>query len=189
MSTNELQLIATTTSGLEACVKRELQDLGLADAKVYSPGRIIFSADAAGLVRANLHLRTADRVLLVIGAFEASDFDQLFERTRELDWQRWIPADGQFPVRGRSYKSQLTSVPAIQRTVKKAIVEKLLAAHNTEKLAETSTAAYAVEIALRDNTALLTLDTTGVGLNKRGYRAAAGPQAKLLGRALADDSG
>ncbi len=173
--TDTLQLIATTTSGLEACVKRELQDMGFADAKVYSPGRIIFSANPAAIVTANLHLRTADRVLLVIGMFAANDFDELFEGTRALAWDKWIPADGQFPVRGRSYKSQLTSVPAVQRTVKKAIVEQLMAAHKTETLGETSTAAYAIEVALRDNTALLTLDTTGAGLNKRGYRAAAGP--------------
>jgi len=170
----EFDLIATTTAGLEACVKRELRDLGFADAKVHSPGRIVFGADADGVARANLWLRTADRVLLVVGSFEARDFDELFDRTGALDWPRWIPPDAEFPVRGRSHKSQLSSVPACQKTAKKAIVEKLRAAHGASELPETG-ATCAVEVALRDDVALLTLDTTGAGLNKRGYRAAAGP--------------
>lgn len=171
---DDLELIATTAAGLEACVKRELQQLGFAGGKVYSPGRILFRADLAGLVRANLWLRTADRVLLVVGSFEAKDFGELFDRTHSLAWQQWIPADGKFPVVGRSYKSQLSSVPACQKIVKKAIVEKLRAAHGVSSLDETG-ATYRVEIALRQDMAMLTIDTTGAGLNKRGYRAAAGP--------------
>jgi 23S rRNA (guanine2445-N2)-methyltransferase / 23S rRNA (guanine2069-N7)-methyltransferase len=169
-----LDLIATTSAGLEACVKRELIDLGFADAKTRSPGRVGFTAGADGLAKANLWLRTADRVLLVVGSFGAADFDELFDRTRDLDWERWIPADGQFPVKGRSVKSQLSSVPACQRSVKKAIVEKLLSAHRVSALPETGPA-FSVEVALRDDTATLSIDTTGPGLNKRGYRAAAGP--------------
>ncbi len=171
---DELQLTATTTAGLEACAKRELRDLGFDDAKVCSPGRIRFGADAAGLVRANLWLRTADRVLLVVGSFEARDFGELFDRTHALPWERWIRPEGAFPVVGRSHKSQLSSVPACQKIVKKAIVEKLRAAHEVTELPETG-ATCTVEIALRDDIATLTIDTTGPGLNKRGYRAAAGP--------------
>ena len=171
---DDLQLMATTTAGLEACAKRELVELGFSDARVHSPGRIGFPAEPAGLARANLWLRTADRVLLVIGSFGACDFGELFDRTHALPWGQWIPADGKFPVRGRSYKSQLSSVPACQKIVKKAIVEKLRAAHGVSELPETG-ATYTVEIAMRENAALLTIDTTGAGLNKRGYRAAAGP--------------
>ena len=171
---DDFELIATTAAGLEACVKRDLEELGFAGAKVYSPGRILFRADLAGLVRANLWLRTADRVLLVVGSFEAATFDDLFDGTRALPWQQWIPADGKFPVVGRSYKSQLSSVPACQKTVKKAIVEKLLSAHGASSLDETG-GTYRVEVALRQDRATLTIDTTGAGLNKRGYRAAAGP--------------
>ncbi len=171
---DEFQLIATTTSGLEACAKRELLQLGFSDAKVCSPGRIMFTAGLEGLIRANLWLRTADRVLLVVGSFKARDFDELFDRSFELPWQQWIPTDGKFPVNGRSYASQLSSVPACQRTVKKAIVEKLKAAHKAGVLPETG-AAYGVEVALRQDTAMLTIDTSGAGLHKRGYRAAAGP--------------
>ena len=171
---DEFQLIAATAAGLEACVKRELWALGFSDARVCSPGRILFRAGPAGLVRANLWLRTADRVLLVVDSFDAQDFGELFDRTYALPWQQWIPPDGAFPVCGRSYKSQLSSVPTCQKIVKKAIVEKLRAAHKAHELPETG-ATYTVEIAIRENVALLTIDTTGAGLNKRGYRAAAGP--------------
>ena len=171
---DEFDLIATTTAGLEACVKRELRDLGFADAKVCSPGRILFRAPMGGLVRANLWLRTADRVLVMLGTFDAPDFGELFDRTQALPWERWIPPLGTFPVRGRSVNSQLSSVPTCQKIVKKAIVERLRAAHGIGELPETGPT-YAVEVAIREDIATLTLDTTGAGLNKRGYRAAAGP--------------
>ena len=104
-----------------------------------------------------------------LGTFEATDFDQLFEQTRSLDWEEWLPADAMFPVGGRSRKSKLSSVPACQRTVKKAIVEKLTSAHGTNELPETG-ASFAVEVRLVDDQAQLLIDTSGVGLHKRGYR-------------------
>ncbi len=171
---NDLQLIATSTAGLEAVVKRELTDLGFADARVKSPGRIAFTADLAGLARANLWLRTADRVVLVVGEFEARDFGELFDGVHALPWERWIPADGAFPVRGRSYKSQLSSVPACQKIVKKAVVERLRMAHSADVLPETDST-YTIEVAMREDVAVFTIDTSGAGLHKRGYRAAAGP--------------
>ncbi|NLF32477.1 MAG: class I SAM-dependent RNA methyltransferase, partial [Planctomycetes bacterium] len=172
--TTTLQLIATAAGGLETCVRHELEALGFDGARVHSPGRIAFDAAAEGVARANLWLRTADRVLLVVGDFEAGDFDALFDGTAALPWERWIPPDGAFPVRGRTVKSRLASAPACQAVVKKAIVERLRAAHGVGELPETG-ATFRVEIALRDDRALLTIDTTGPGLHKRGYRAAAGP--------------
>ncbi len=172
--TDTLELIATAAGGIEACVKRELEALGFDGVRVRSPGRIGFRAGLEGIPRANLWLRTSDRVGLVVGAIDAGDFDALFDGVRALDWERWIPADGAFPVRGRSVNSRLASVPACQRTVKKAIVERLRAAHGVVDLPETG-ATCRVEVALRDDRAVLTLDTTGAGLHKRGYRAAAGP--------------
>jgi 23S rRNA (guanine2445-N2)-methyltransferase / 23S rRNA (guanine2069-N7)-methyltransferase len=171
---DRLELIATSTAGLEACVKHELVALGFTDARIYSPGRLIFTTDAVGLARANLWLRTANRVLLKVGSFPAEDFDQLFDGIRELPWEQWIPADGTLPVTGRSYKSQLTSVPAIQRTAKKAIVERLLKAHSAGDLPETGPS-FAIEVAVREDVATLTMDTSGGDLHRRGYRAAAGP--------------
>ena len=167
-----LNLIATATFGLEAVVRRELGDLGI-DARISGPGRIAFTGPPARICQANLWLRTADRVLIELARFPATDFDTLFEAVKAIDWQEWIGPEDAFIVRGRSYKSQLSSVPACQRTVKKAMVDKLLAAHRVTVLPETGPA-RTIEIALRDDIATLTLDTTGPGLNKRGYRPIAG---------------
>ena len=163
-----MQLIATSTVGVEAIVARELKSLGY-ETKIPQTGRIVFAGDEAAVCRANLWLRTADRVLIEIGSFEATDFGQLFDRTFELPWEAWIGSDAAFPVNGRSVNSQLSSVPACQKIVKKAIVEKLRKAHRTDVLAETGPQ-YTVEVALLDDRATLTLDTSGTGLHKRGYR-------------------
>ena len=168
-----LNLIATSTFGLEAVVKRELQELGYTP-KIVRPGRISFSGTPEAIFHANTWLRTADRVLLSLGEFEAKDFGELFDQTYSLPWEQWITADAKFPVTGRSVRSQLSSVPACQKIVKKAIVKKLQTSHKTEILPETGVQ-YTVEVALLNDYALLTIDTTGVGLNKRGYRKLVGP--------------
>jgi len=180
----ELELIAATTAGLEAVVRREIEALGYA-ARVEQTGRVAFAGDAAAICRANLWLRAADRVLLRVGAFDAADFGELFDRTHALPWQRWIGPDAAFPVRGRSVRSQLSSVPACQRIVKKAVVEKLRAAHRAETLDETGPVC-GIEVALRNDRATLTLDTTGPGLNKRGYRQVVGkaPLKETLAAAM-----
>ena len=118
----ELELIATSTMGLEAVVARELEDLGY-PTQVVETGRVLFRGDYRAICRANLWLRTAGRVLVRLGEFEATDFGQLFDQTYALPWEAWIPADGAFPVNGRSLKSQLSSVPACQKIVKKAVAE------------------------------------------------------------------
>ncbi|OGV68766.1 MAG: N-6 DNA methylase [Lentisphaerae bacterium RIFOXYB12_FULL_65_16] len=163
-----IQLIATAAFGLEAVVVRELHRLGYTDTRVQA-GRIAFSGDPAAICRTNLWLRAADRVLLELGRFHAADFDALFDQTRALPWHEWIPPNGRFPVRGRSIKSQLSSVPACQKTVKKAMVEHLRKAHRVAQLPETGPE-FSVEVALLDNEATLTIDTSGLGLHKRGYR-------------------
>ncbi|HVW39256.1 MAG TPA: bifunctional 23S rRNA (guanine(2069)-N(7))-methyltransferase RlmK/23S rRNA (guanine(2445)-N(2))-methyltransferase RlmL, partial [Pirellulales bacterium] len=168
----QLDLIATSAVGLEAVVARELKALGY-ESKTLQTGRILFRGDEAALCRANLWLRAADRVLVRLGAFEAKDFGQLFDQTYALPWEEWLGADAAFPVNGRSIKSQLSSVPACQKIVKKAIVEKLKAKYGGAWLAETG-AQYTVEVALLDDIATLTLDTSGAGLHKRGYRTLVG---------------
>ncbi|MFW6061893.1 MAG: bifunctional 23S rRNA (guanine(2069)-N(7))-methyltransferase RlmK/23S rRNA (guanine(2445)-N(2))-methyltransferase RlmL [Planctomycetota bacterium] len=180
----KLDLIATATFGLEAVVARELNELGY-ETRIVSNGRIAFAGEPAAIARSNLWLRSADRVVLQVGQFEAMDFGQLFDRTHALPWEQWIPADGAFPVNGRSRKSQLSSVPACQRIVKKAIVEKLRAAHGKQTLPE-SGPQFTVEVALLEDVATLTLDTTGRGLNKRGYRPIVGkaPLKETLAAAL-----
>ncbi len=167
-----LDLIATSAFGLEAVVARELQSLGY-EAKIIQAGRILFRGDEGDICRANLWLRAADRVLVRLGTFPAEDFGQLFDGTRAVPWEDWLVVDAEFPVTGRSLKSQLSSVPACQKIVKKAVVERLKAAYGVEWFAETGPK-YSLEIALLDNQATLTIDTSGPGLHKRGYRPLTG---------------
>lgn len=184
MSAAPLNLIATSAFGLEAVVVRELSDLGYA-AKVVRPGRILFTGDASALCRANLWLRSADRVLIELAAFPAPDFDALFDTTRELPWEEWLEPDAAIPVSGRSIKSQLSSVPACQRTVKKAIVERLLAARPGAEIPETGPP-VAVELSLVNDVATIDLDSSGAGLHRRGYRtlAAAAQLRETLAAAM-----
>ncbi|HAR6299619.1 TPA: class I SAM-dependent RNA methyltransferase [Staphylococcus pseudintermedius] len=166
------QLLAVCPMGLESIVAKEVQDLGY-DTRVEN-GRIYFEGDASAIVKANLWLRTADRVKLIVGQFEAVTFDSLFEQTKNLPWEQFIPTDGQFPVQGRSLKSELFSVPDVQAITKKAIVERLKNAHQVSGWLDESGAKYPVEVAILKDKVLLTIDTSGSGLNKRGYRLAQG---------------
>ncbi|GAB0316561.1 class I SAM-dependent RNA methyltransferase [Staphylococcus pseudintermedius] len=166
------QLLAVCPMGLESIVAKEVHDLGY-DTRVEN-GRIYFKGDASAIVKANLWLRTADRVKLIVGQFEAVTFDSLFEQTKNLPWEQFIPTDGQFPVQGRSLKSKLFSVPDVQAITKKAIVERLKNAHQVSGWLDESGAKYPVEVAILKDKVLLTIDTSGSGLNKRGYRLAQG---------------
>ncbi|WP_281886003.1 class I SAM-dependent RNA methyltransferase [Paenibacillus sp. YYML68] len=168
MSSTHIKLIATSPMGLEAVVAREVRELGYEDVQVEN-GRITFIGDLAAICRANLWLRTSDRVLIQMAQFEARTFDELFEGVKALPWSDWIPEDGEFPVEGRSHKSQLSSVPACQGIVKKAVVEKLKQQYGTEWFEETG-GRYVIEVSLLNDIATITLDTTGPGLHKRGYR-------------------
>ncbi len=167
-----LEIMVTAASGTEAVVKRELAALGY-EARSAAPGRLVFSGDASAICRANLWLRAGERVLIHMGSFPATDFGVLFDGTAALPWERWLPRNAEFPVNGRSHRSQLSSVPACQRIVKRAIVKRLQEAYRTENLPETGPRG-AIEISLREDAATLTLDTTGVGLHKRGYRRLVG---------------
>ena len=184
MHERELDLIVTTAFGLEAVVARELAALGY-DAKPTQTGRIAFRADASAVCRTNLWLRSADRVQIFLESFEAADFGTLFDATYALPWHDWIPADGAFPITGRSVKSVLSSVPACQKLVKKAIVEKLKAGHRVGHLSETGPV-FPVEVALLKDVVTLTFDTSGAGLHKRGYRTLVGtaPLRETLAAAL-----
>ncbi|WP_028562468.1 THUMP domain-containing class I SAM-dependent RNA methyltransferase [Paenibacillus pinihumi] len=166
-----LQLIATCPMGLEAIVARELKELGYENTKTEN-GRVNFDGGYEDICRTNLWLRTADRILIKMGEFPARTFDELFEGTKALDWPDWIPENGEFPVEGRSHKSQLSSVPACQGIVKKAIVEKMKQQYKHEWFPENG-ARYVAEVSLLNDIALLTLDTTGPSLHKRGYRKVA----------------
>ena len=161
-------LIAACAFGLEAVVRRELAELGI-DATIGQSGRVHFSGDLSVVAKANLWLRCADRILIRVAEFPAADFDALFETVRDYPWGQLIPAEGCFPVTGRSIKSQLTSVPAVQRSVKRAVVDALQRDHNTMTLSEQG-ATYKIDVALLKDQATITLDTTGRSLHRRGYR-------------------
>jgi putative N6-adenine-specific DNA methylase len=180
----KIQLIATTPMGLEAVVAREIKELGYTDMTVEN-GRVTFWGDASAICRANLWLRTADRILVKMGEFPATTFEDLFEQTKAMPWPDWIPGDAEFPVNGRSHKSLLSSVPACQSIVKKAIVEKMKQQYNTEWFPE-SGPRYVIEVSLLQDVATLTLDTSGYGLHKRGYRklATEAPLKETMAAAL-----
>ncbi|SHK15889.1 putative N6-adenine-specific DNA methylase [Geosporobacter subterraneus DSM 17957] len=164
----KIQLIATATFGLEEMVKLEVKKLGYEDITVEN-GRVTFGADVGAIPKANLWLRTADRVLVKMGEFEARTFDELFEKTKSLPWEQWIPENGKFPVIGKSVKSTLFSVSDCQAIVKKAIVERLKQNYEVEWFSENGPE-FPVEVALLKDVVTLTIDTSGVGLHKRGYR-------------------
>jgi putative N6-adenine-specific DNA methylase len=168
----KVTLIATAKFGLELVVKQEVAALGFAEI-VVSDGRIEFQATLADIPKANLWLRCADRVLLKIAEFAAHTFDDLFEQTTALPWEQWITPDGKFTVNAKTHKSVLKSGRSCQSIVKKAVVERLKTAYELDWFLETG-AEFTIQLALVRNSALLTLDTSGVGLHKRGYREEAG---------------
>lgn len=177
-------VIATSTFGLESVVARELRGLGYDDVTVEN-GRVTFTGDEEDIAKCNIWLRTADRVLIRIADFEARDFEELFQGTRDIRWDRIIPVDGAMHVIGRSVGSKLSSVKDCQSIVKKAVIEAMKKSHAIDRFPETGPL-YRIEISLLKDRATLTLDTTGQGLHKRGYREGAGeaPLRENLAAAL-----
>lgn len=162
------QLMATAAAGIEALVGKELRRLGY-DTQVEN-GRVRYQGDMKDILTTNLWLRTADRVKIIVGEFTARTFDELFEQTKALPWESFLPVDAEFPVEGRSHHSQLHNVPSVQAIVKKAIVQRLSEVyHRRTRLPETGVL-YPLEVAINKDQVMLTLDTTGDSLFKRGYR-------------------
>jgi len=169
---SRLELIATAAFGLEAVVARELEALGYEGLQV-EDGRVRFIGDELAVCRCNLWLRSADRVLILVGQFPARSFGQLFDQATELPWEQWVPADGKFPVSGKSIRSTLHHVPTVQSVVKKAIVERLKKTYQRHWFQE-SGVEYPIEVAILKDQVSLTIDTSGDGLHKRGYRRQVG---------------
>lgn len=180
----KLELIATATFGLEAVVKRELQDLGYTIIKS-EDAKITFMGNESAIARTNLWLRCADRVMIKMGEFRAETFTELFEQTKALPWEEWIPMDGKFSVNGTSVKSKLFSVSDCQKIIKKAMVERLKETYPVERFAETGPV-YNIRMSLLKDVVTLAIDTSGHGLHKRGYRAAnvAAPIKETLAAAM-----
>lgn len=164
----KLELIATATFGIEAVVKREIEALGYKIIKS-EDAKITYMGDERAIVRSNLWLRCADRVLIKMAEFTALEFEELFQQVKGIAWEEWIPIDGKFTVNGSSVKSKLSSVPACQRIVKKAVAARLSEVYGLDILPETG-AEHEIKVTLLKDRATITLDTTGSGLHKRGYR-------------------
>lgn len=179
-----LELIATSTFGLESIVKDELWKLGFEIINVEN-GQISFRADFYGLAKANLWLRCAERVFLKMGEFPARDFDELYDNTRNLPWEEWLPVNANFPVTGKSVKSVLHSVPACQSIIKKAIVDRLKDKYRKDWFEEDGPL-YPVYFALYKDRITLSINTSGEGLHKRGYRelSAEAPLQETLAAAI-----
>lgn len=165
-------LIATATFGLEAIVAHELKDLGYDDLVVEN-GKVTFEGDEMDVAICNLWLRTADRVLIKMGEFKAESFEELFQGTLSVSWGDFIPSNGFMHVVGKSVKSKLFSVPDCQSIVKKAIIEAMKKKYKTEFFEENGPE-YKIEVAILKDIVTLTIDTSGPGLHKRGYRENAG---------------
>lgn len=180
----KLELIATATFGLEAVVKREIEALGYKIIRS-EDAKITYMGDERAIARSNLWLRSADRVLLKMGEFKALEFEDLFQQTKAVAWEDIITADGKFTVTGTSVKSKLHSVPACQSIVKKAIVERLGSFYCIDRFEETG-AEYTVKVTILKDRVTLTIDTSGTGLHKRGYRVCdvAAPIKETLAAAM-----
>ena len=165
----QMELIAPCHFGMEAVLKREILDLGYEISKV-EDGKVTFLADADGIAQANMFLRTTERILLKTGEFKAVTFDELFEKTKAIPWEDYIPKDGKFWVaKANSVKSALFSPSDIQSIMKKAIVERLKSVYGISWFPEDG-ASFPIRVAFMKDVATIGIDTSGVSLHKRGYR-------------------
>lgn len=179
------ELVAPCHFGLEAVTKREIYDLGYEITRV-EDGRVTFTGDAEAICRANIFLRSAERVLLLVGRFHATTFEELFEGIRSLPWEEYIPENGKFWVtKASSIKSRLFSSSDIQSIAKKAMVERMKQSYHLDWFPENG-APYPVRIFLLKDEVVVTLDTSGDSLHKRGYRlmTSKAPLTETLAAAL-----
>ena len=179
------ELIAPCHFGLEAVLKREILDLGYEISKV-EDGKVTFWGDAQAVADANIFIRTAERILIKVGEVHAETFEELFQGTKDLPWENYIPEDGKFWVaKANSIKSKLFSPSDIQSIMKKAIVERLKGVYGIQWFAEEG-ASFPIRVAFMKDVATIGLDTSGVSLHKRGYRqmTAKAPITETLAAAL-----
>lgn len=182
---NRIELIAPCHFGLEAVLKREILELGYEISSV-EDGRVTFQGDAEAVCRANIFLRTAERVLLKVGSFQAVSFEELFEKTKALPWEAYIPKAGKFWVtKASSVKSRLFSPSDIQSVMKKAMVRRLQEHYHMEWFPEDGPE-YPVRVFLMKDQVTVGIDTSGASLHKRGYREVSGkaPITETLAAAL-----
>ena len=166
---NNLQFAVPCLFGLEGIAGDELRQLDLENVQVEN-GRVLFTGSAADMARANIHLRTGERVLLVLAQFPATSFEELFQGVLATELENFIPRDGAFPVKGHCLNSKLMSVPDCQAIIKKAAARRLGQAYGLNQLPETGVK-YQLQFSIMNDRVVLYLDTSGAGLHKRGYRA------------------
>ena len=171
----DFKLVATAAFGLESVVVRELKGLGFGGT-VVEDGRVSFTGTERDVARCNVWLRTADRVLIETARFPASDFEELFQGVLKVPWEEIIPLTGVIHVTGRSSRSLLSSVPACQSVVKKAVIEAMKRRYPSDTFPETGPY-FGIDVSLRKDMATIDIDTTGPGLHKRGYRTGTGEAA------------
>ena len=185
LNMERLELIAPCHFGLEAVLKREILELGYEIIRV-EDGRILFEGDAEAVCRANIYLRTAERILIKAGEFHAETFEELFQGTKAIPWEHYIPVNGKFYVtKAASVKSKLFSPSDIQSIMKKAMVERMKEVHHISWFTEDGDL-FPVRAFLHKDEVLVGIDTTGESLHKRGYRklTARAPIAENLAAAL-----
>lgn len=180
----QLKLVATSAMGLESIVADEVKALGFETTT--ENGKIFFQGDGLAIAKTNMWLRVADRVRVVVSEFHATTFDDLFEQTKAIAWEQYLSVDAAFPVAGKSVKSTLYSVPDCQAIVKKAIVERLKIAYNRTGFLDETGPLYKLEVSILKDKVTITIDTSGTGLHKRGYRLGQGdaPLKETLAAAL-----
>jgi len=185
---SDYKLIASCSFGIESIAARELKNLGIDDLKTEN-GRIEFTGTLSDLARCNIHLRCAERVYVKLSEFKAIDFEELFQGTLSVNWGDILPKNAFIHVIGKSVKSKLHSVPDCQSIVKKAIITKMSSKYGIKLFPEDG-AVYKIEISILKDTVTLSLDSSGVGLHKRGYREEGGtaPLRETLAAALIDIS-
>ncbi len=180
----KLTYVATCLFGLEGMLGEEIDALGYKRIETID-GRVTFEGHVSAVAECNINLRFAERVFILMGKFKAFSFNDLFEGTKALEWEKFIGKKDKFPVKGHSIKSALFSIPDCQAIVKKAVVSRLSAKYSQSWLEE-SGALYQIEFFILNNVASLMIDTSGVALHKRGYRpeALAAPLRETLAAAL-----
>lgn len=180
----DYKLIATCAFGLEKITANELKELGYEDLTLEN-GRVMFYGDEMDIAICNIHLRTAERLFISLAEFKALSFEELFQGTLAVDFPSIIPFNGKMHVNGKSVKSQLHSVPDCQSIVKKAVVESMRKRYDIETFREDGPV-YKIEVGILKDIVTLTLDTSGVGLHRRGYREHSGtaPLKETLAAAL-----
>ena len=185
-----MKWIASAAFGMEGMTGRDLKRMGMQNVRVLDVGGATFEGDYLDAFRANLWLRTCDRIMRVMAQFEARSFEELFQGVKKIEWEKLLPEDARFPIRAKCVKSQLMSPSDVQKIAKRAMVERMKAAYGADWFSETG-ALFQIDVSIRDDVVTVCVDASGEPLSKRGYRTWNGeaPLRETLAAALVLQSG